>query len=84
MRVRSPVRKIPWRRKWQPAAVFLPGESRGQGAWWAAVPEVAELDVTEHAHRHNSYITKMTVFVLSGQSASCLPPNRALVFLSVF
>ena len=24
------VRKIPWRRAWQPAAVFLPGESRGQ------------------------------------------------------
>ena len=26
MRVRSWVRKIPWRRKWQPAAVFLPGQ----------------------------------------------------------
>ena len=24
------VRKIPWRRKWKPASVFLPGESRGQ------------------------------------------------------
>ena len=24
------VRKILWRRKWQPAAVFLPGESLGQ------------------------------------------------------
>ena len=24
------VRKIPWRRKWQPTLVFLPGESRGQ------------------------------------------------------
>ena len=24
------VRKIPWRRKWQPAPVFLPGESHGQ------------------------------------------------------
>ena len=23
-------RKIPWRRKWQPASVFLPGESHGQ------------------------------------------------------
>ena len=22
--------KIPWRRKWQPTAVFLPGESHGQ------------------------------------------------------
>ena len=29
------VRKIPWRRKWQHAPVFLPGKSRG--AWWATV-----------------------------------------------
>ena len=25
------VRKIPWRREWQPTPVFLPGESHGQG-----------------------------------------------------
>ena len=25
------VRKIPWRRAWQPTPVFLPGESQGQG-----------------------------------------------------
>ena len=24
------VRKTPWRRKWQPTAVFLPGKSNGQ------------------------------------------------------
>ena len=24
------VRKIPWRRKWKPTPVFLPGESHGQ------------------------------------------------------
>ena len=24
------VRRIPWRRKWQPTPVFLPGESHGQ------------------------------------------------------
>ena len=27
------VRKIPWRRKWQPTLVFLPGKSHGQGPW---------------------------------------------------
>ena len=27
------VRKIPWRRAWQPTPVFLPGESMGRGAW---------------------------------------------------
>ena len=26
-----------WRRKWQPTPVFLPGESPGQEAWWAAI-----------------------------------------------
>ena len=28
--VPSQVTKIPWRRKWQPTPVFLPGESHGQ------------------------------------------------------
>ena len=31
-----------WRRKWQPTPVFLPGESQGWGAWWAAVCGVAQ------------------------------------------
>ena len=31
-----------WRRKWQPTPVFLPGESHGWGAWWAAVYGVAQ------------------------------------------
>ena len=33
-------RKIPWRGKWQPTSVFLPGESHG--AWWATVHRVAK------------------------------------------
>ena len=30
------VEKIPWRRKWQPTPVFLPGKSHGlyMGMWW--------------------------------------------------
>ena len=31
-----------WRRQWQPTPVFLPGESQGRGAWWAAVSGVAQ------------------------------------------
>ena len=27
------IRKIPWRRKWQPTPVFLSGESHGQGSF---------------------------------------------------
>ena len=30
--VRSLGQKIPWRRKWQPTPVFLPGKSHGQGS----------------------------------------------------
>ena len=45
------VRKIPWRRKWQPTPVFLPGKSHGQRSLvgyslWGH----KELDMTEHAH----------------------------------
>ena len=36
------VGKIPWRRKWQPTPVFLPGESMDKGAWWVIVHKVAE------------------------------------------
>ena len=31
-----------WRRKWQPTPAFLPGESQGRGAWWAAVCGVTQ------------------------------------------
>ena len=31
-----------WRGKWQPTPVFLPGESQGRGAWWAAIYWVAQ------------------------------------------
>ena len=41
------VRKIPWRRKWQPTPVFLPGKSHGQreepGSLWGR----KESDMTE-------------------------------------
>ena len=37
-----PPRGFPWRRKWQPTPVFLPGESQGRGAWWTAVYGVAQ------------------------------------------
>jgi len=38
----SLVGKIPWRRKWQPPPVFLPGESMDREAKWAAVHRVAK------------------------------------------
>ena len=41
------VRKIPWRRAWQPTLVFLPGESHGQRSLAGYSPwGRAELDTT--------------------------------------
>ena len=46
------VGKIPWRRKWQPTPVVLPGESRGLRSWAGYSPwDCKELDRTEHTHR---------------------------------
>ena len=39
------VRKIPWRRKWQPTQYSCLGNPMDRGAWWATVHGVAkELD----------------------------------------
>ena len=50
------VRKIPWRRAWQPTAVFLPGESHGQRSLVRYSPQgCKELNTTEviyHACMH--------------------------------
>ena len=43
MRFNPWVRKISWRRKWQPTPVLLPGKSYGQRAWCPT-----ESDTTEH------------------------------------
>ena len=34
--------KIPWRRKWQPTPVFLPGTSMARETWWAIAHGVAK------------------------------------------
>ena len=36
------VRKIPWKRKWQPTPIFLPGKPMDRGAWWATVHGVSK------------------------------------------
>ena len=43
------VRKIPWRRKWQPTLVVLSGRSRGQRSLVSYSPQgCKESDMTEH------------------------------------
>ena len=45
------VENIPWRRKWPPTPVCLPGESHGQRSLAGYSPwGQRELDTTEHAH----------------------------------
>ena len=45
--------KIPWRRKWQPAPVFLPGESHGQRSLTDYSPwGHKESDTTERLSMH--------------------------------
>ena len=45
------VRKIPWRRKWQPTPGFLPGESHGQRSLVGYSPRGhKESDMTEQLH----------------------------------
>ena len=44
------VRKIPWKRKWQPTPVFLPGKSHEQRNLVGYSPQgCKELDMTEAA-----------------------------------
>ena len=47
------VGKIPWRRKWQPTPVFLPGESHGRRSLVGYSPQGGkESDTTERLHFH--------------------------------
>ena len=51
------VRKIPWRRKWQPTPVFWPGESHGQRSLAGYSPrDHKESDTTEWRTRSPFYL----------------------------
>ena len=58
--VKNPwVRKIPWRRKWLPTPVLLPGKSRGQRSLMGYSPgSCKELDMMESAHTHMFFLAK--------------------------
>ena len=50
------VGKIPWRRKWQPTPVFLPGKCHGQRSLAGYSPRGhKESDMTEHSRRHRPW-----------------------------
>ena len=62
------VRKIPWRRKWQPTPVFLPGKSHGQRSLaGCSLWGCKDSDTTEHSH--SLYIRELlTEIVHLGQT----------------
>ena len=50
------IRKIPWRKKWQPTPVLLSEESQGQWSLAGYSPwGHKETDTTEHAHTQLAY-----------------------------
>ena len=44
--------KILWRREWQPALVFLPGESMDREVWWAIAHGVTRVRHDWAANTH--------------------------------
>ena len=50
------VGKIPWRRRWQPTPVFLPGESQGQRSLAGHSPR-GRTALTIHAPTHKRHVT---------------------------
>ena len=61
--------KMPWRRKWQPTLVFLPGKSHGQRSLAGCSPwGLKELDMTERLHFH--FQTMVGVMKIMG------PPSK--------
>ena len=52
--------KIPWKKKWQPTPVFLPGESHGQKSLAGYSPwGHKESDMTGHAHTFIMFTLKL-------------------------
>ena len=62
------------RGKLQPTALFLSGESLGQGAWWATAHWVTEIghdrviNTHTHTHTHTHYTVETNTTLLSNHS----------------
>ena len=57
--------KIPWRRKWQPTPVLLPGEFHGQRSLAATVHVVAKSWTQLSDWAHTNYLNEFPFFSLS-------------------
>ena len=60
------IRKIPWRKKWQPTPVFLPGKFNGQRSLIGYSPwDHKELDTTERLNSSSSFVWAYSIFKLT-------------------
>ena len=75
------VRKIPWRRKWQPSPVFLPGKFHGQRSlvdyspWGCKESDMSECTHT-HTHTHIALPGKVEHCRLVPLKNCVSPPER--------
>ena len=81
------VGKIPWRRKWQPTPVLLPGKSHGQRSLVGCSPwGLEESDMTERLHfqfqakkhncRHLHYSAEVSRLIPPSASGNCVLVRR--------
>ena len=63
-----------WRRKWQPTPVFLPGESRDSGAWWAE-------SRTRLKRLSSSSSTLFSLMIPKGTRGSHLPASPLINYM---
>ena len=81
------VRKIPWRSKWQPIPIYLPGKPMDRGAWWAIVMGLQK-DTTEQLNNHQQWRSPacawgrgkssfpFSPFIVSSVEAGLLPKKK--------
>ena len=74
------IRKIPWKRKWQPTLVFLPGKFHGQKSLAVYSPwDHKELDMTElsltHAHTHTGAFMYPCFTIQAGKMRHSAQPH---------
>ena len=67
------IEKIPWRRKWQPTPVFLPGKSSWTGVWQACSSGVTKSQT--RLKWQSTSANYLIEFWLAAGIWSCLPPN---------
>ena len=84
------VRTIPWRRKWQPTPVFLPGKSNGQRSLGGHSPKgPKDMEATEHAQvgGARTFLPPLFISPCSSWPTSGIfvnwPVPRACVFISL-